>query len=425
MTQIIDRRLNSKNKSTVNRQRFIHRFKQQIKKAVSDAINKRSITDIENGEKVYIPVKDLNEPTFRHGEGGQREMVHPGNQEYMTGDHVKRQSSGSGQGGSKASNSAETDIDEFGFTLSREEFLELFFDDLALPNLTKKQLLQIQKFHPVRAGFTKTGAPNDLNVVRTMRSAMGRRIALSGGYKKKIADANAELKELEKTLASDHPDIIALRKNIQTWQKRMVKIPFIDTFDLRFNARVQEPSPSTQAVMFCIMDVSGSMDESKKDLAKRFFILLYLFLTRNYEKIELVFIRHHTSAKEVNEEEFFYSRETGGTVVSSALEMVNDIMTNRYPVSHWNIYIAQASDGDNWNADSPHCAELLLNNIMPKAQYYAYVEIMPQVHQNLWESYQSVQQACPNFAMRTVERVDEIYPVFRDLFKKTTIQEST
>lgn len=422
MTQIIDRRLNSKNKSTVNRQRFIHRFKQQIKKAVSDAVNKRSITEIESGEKIYIPVKDLSEPTFRNNEGGQREIVHPGNQDFMTGDHIKRPLVGKGQG-NQASNSTATGTDDFAFTLTREEFLELFFDDLALPNLTKKQLLQIQKFHPVRAGFAKTGTPSDLNVVRTMRGAVGRRIALSGVYKKNIAVASTQLKDLEKRLPPDHPDILELQKKIQLWQKKIRKIPFIDTFDLRFNARVREPLPTTQAVMFCIMDVSGSMDESKKDLAKRFFILLYLFLTRNYEKIELVFIRHHTSAKEVNEEEFFYSRETGGTVVSSALELMTEIMKSRYPTTHWNIYVAQASDGDNWNADSPHCAEILSNYIMPSVQYYAYVEIMPQVHQNLWEAYLTVQQSFPNFAMRTVEQVDEIYPVFRDLFKRTTVQE--
>src|SRR3989338_6106597 len=129
--------------------------------------------------------------------------------------------------------------------------------------------------------------------------------------------------------------------------------------------------------MFCVMDVSGSMDEAKKEIAKRFFILLYLFLTKNYETIELVFIRHHTTAKEVNEKEFFYSRETGGTVVSSALELMRDIILYRYSSADWNIYGAQASDGDNWNNDSPRCADILMRDIMPYVQYFAYVEIMP------------------------------------------------
>ena len=166
------------------------------------------------------------------------------------------------------------------------------------------------------------------------------------------------------------------------------------------------------------MDVSGSMDEPKKEIAKRFFILLYLFLTKNYKKIELVFIRHHTSAKEVSEEDFFYSRETGGTVVSSALELLTTLIDARYNPQAWNIYVAQASDGDNWNADSPFCLELLRDKIMPLLQYFAYIEIMPRHHQSLWEAYQQVQAAYPNFAMENIDKIADIYPVFRALFKR-------
>ncbi len=195
-------------------------------------------------------------------------------------------------------------------------------------------------------------------------------------------------------------------------------MPFIDTYDLRYNNRVKQEQPSSQAVMFCLMDVSGSMNQARKDLAKRFFILLYLFLRRNYEHIEVVFIRHHTIAKEVDEEEFFYSRETGGTVVSSALEMMYDIARERYPTASWNIYAAQASDGDNWHTDSPLCQQLLTESIMPLVRYFAYVEITPDRHQSLWEAYQEVQAQCPHFAMRQIDGPSDIYPVFRDLFKR-------
>ncbi len=173
--------------------------------------------------------------------------------------------------------------------------------------------------------------------------------------------------------------------------------------------------------MFCIMDVSGSMDEPKKDIAKRFFILLYMFLTKNYEKIELVFIRHHTSAKEVSEEDFFYSRETGGTVVSSALELLHHTIEARYHPGAWNIYVAQASDGDNWNADSPYCLELLQEKIMPLLQYFAYIEIMPRHHQSLWEVYQQIRNQYSNFAMENIDNMVDIYPVFRELFKRKTV----
>ena len=197
-------------------------------------------------------------------------------------------------------------------------------------------------------------------------------------------------------------------------------VPFIDTIDLRYNNRVKIPAPATNAVMFCVMDVSGSMDEIKKDIAKRFFILLYLFLKRSYNKIELVFIRHHTSAKEVSEQDFFYSRETGGTVVSSALELLYDTIQTRYHPSAWNVYVAQASDGDNWNADSPHCMTLLREKIIPLVQYFSYIEIMPRHHQSLWEGYAQLAEHYPNFAMQNIDQVSDIYPVFHELFKRKT-----
>jgi uncharacterized sporulation protein YeaH/YhbH (DUF444 family) len=132
----------------------------------------------------------------------------------------------------------------------------------------------------------------------------------------------------------------------------------------------------------------------------------------------VVFIRHHTSAKEVDEQEFFYSRETGGTVVSSSLNLLSKIIEERYDPSIWNLYTAQASDGDNWNADSPHCSKLLIDKLMLKMQYYAYVEIMPRLHQSLWDSYVKVQETFPNFAMQTLNDIKDIYPVFRELFKR-------
>jgi len=121
----------------------------------------------------------------------------------------------------------------------------------------------------------------------------------------------------------------------------------------------------------------------------------------------------------VDEEEFFYSRETGGTVVSSALKMMRDIIQDRYPTSEWNIYAAQASDGDNWTDDSPVCRDLLVNSIMPFLQYYAYIEINEDTPiGNLWAEYENVAATCPNFAMQKLVDVSEIYPVFKKLFEK-------
>lgn len=415
MTQFIDRRLNSKKKSAVNRQRFLRRYKTQIKKAVSDSIAKRSITDIDKGESVNIPKKDISEPHFSLGEGGVVERVFPGNKEYVKGESIEREKQNAGKGsGSESSDSGEGQ-DDFVFNLSQEEFLDIYFEDLALPDLVKKELAAVKSLKSIRSGFVTSGSPSNLSVTRSMIKAKSRRTALGGVYKKKLKKLEEEL-----TQTKDSKKIKVLEDEIAIIKRKMQAIPFVDKVDLRYRNTIQVPNPSTQAVMFCIMDVSGSMDEMKKNIAKRFFILLYLFLTRTYEHIELVFIRHHTIAKEVTEEEFFYSRETGGTVVSTALELMNNIAKKRYSIDAWNVYVAQASDGDNWNADSPVCQEIMLRDIMPMVQYFAYIEIMPLHHQSLWESYLQVTKKFANFSMQSINGLDEIYPVFRELFKRKT-----
>ena len=421
MTQLIDRRQNAGKKSTVNRQRFLRRYKNQIKRAVSEAVGKRSITEIDKGEQITIPANDISEPQFQRGYGGEMDRVLPGNDAFISGDRIKRPTNDSGDGGGADASDSGEGADDFVFQLSREEFLELYFEDLELPDLIKKELARINAFKTIRAGVTTSGIPSNINIMRSMRQATGRRVALASPYKRQLRLAEKELAQLQASPNPDNVDVLRLERDIAFLKKKINAVPFIDTIDLRYNNRVRIPSPSTQAVMFCIMDVSGSMDEPKKDIAKRFFILLYLFLTKNYEKIELVFIRHHTSAKEVSEEDFFYSRETGGTVVSSALELLHHTIEARYPPVYWNIYVAQASDGDNWNADSPYCLELLQEKIMPLLQYFAYIEIMPRHHQSLWEVYLQIQDKHPNFAMENIDNVTDIYPVFRELFKRKTV----
>ncbi len=215
---------------------------------------------------------------------------------------------------------------------------------------------------------------------------------------------------------------------LEALQRRRKVVPYIDPLDIRYNRFEPQPIPSTKAVMFCLMDVSGSMGRREKDLAKRFFVMLHLFLKRRYEKIELVFIRHTHEAQEVDEETFFYSRETGGTVVSSALDKMREIVQDRFPTSDWNIYAAQASDGDNFPNDSETCVELLDRALMPFVQYYAYVEILdereldifqdPEQGTRLWQAYRRAGQGWPNFQMKRIGRPSDIYPVFREIFAK-------
>jgi uncharacterized sporulation protein YeaH/YhbH (DUF444 family) len=423
LQQIIDRRLAGKNKSIGNRERFLRRYKDQIRDAVRRAIDGRGIRDLERGEDVHIPKKDINEPVFHHGSGGSREMVHPGNKEYVRGDRIERPKGGGGggSGSGQASDSGEGE-DDFVFSLSKEEFMQVFFDDLALPHLIRTQLAETPEWKSHRAGYSSDGTPNNLHVVRSMRGAIGRRIAIGSASRHELRLLEERLDELRRnphpTLAMAALEIKALEDQIEALRAKLGRIPYLDPIDLRYRARVRVPVPTSKAVMFCLMDVSGSMDESRKELSKRFFILLYMFLTRHYEKIDIVFIRHHTQAQEVDEDAFFHATETGGTVVSSALVLMDEIIRARYSPSEWNIYGAQASDGDNWHHDSGRCRELLEQKILPMCRYYAYVQVA-EPEQNLWEEYLKLAETTgKHFAMRKVTEASQIYPVFRDLFKK-------
>ena len=413
--QIIDRRLAGKNKSIGNRERFLRRYKEQIKDAVRRSVSGRDIRDVERAENITIPKRDISEPVFQHGRGGVRETVHPGNKEYLQGDRIARPQGGAGRGGA-ASDSGEGE-DDFVFTLSKDEFLQIFFEDLALPRLLRTQIGESPQWKSYRAGYSHDGTPNNLAVVRSMRGALGRRIALGMAARRTLEDLRQEVAALERAEPPPLAQIDALRAEILTLEQRLARIPFLDPIDLRFRGRVRVPVPTSKAVMFCLMDVSGSMDEARKDLAKRFFILLYLFLTRHYDKIDLVFIRHHTQAQEVDEQTFFHATESGGTVVSSALEFMHQIMLARYPSGDWNIYGAQASDGDNFTNDSGRCRELLAGKILPLARYFAYVQVVEE-EQTLWTEYQALLEGHANFAIRKATAADQIYPVFRNLFKK-------
>lgn len=435
MSEIIDRRANGRRKSAGNQQRFLRRYKAQIREAVARAVAQRKIADTDKGGSVSIPSRDLSEPSFSLGQGGRRERVLPGNREFVTGDRVPRPQGGAGGGGSgKAGDSGESE-DAFTFALTREEFLEFFFEDMELPDLIKTQLAQIPQTRLRRGGYRSDGTPSNLSIVRTMRESLARRIALAAPYRQQLREVDDAVAAERRRLAActpvappvqDDPGppqdgdarLQALLAERERLLARIARVPFIDEFDLRYNNRVPQPRPISQAVMMCIMDVSGSMDENRKDLAKRFFILLHLFLTRHYERIEIVFIRHHTTAAVVDEDGFFHSRESGGTLVSSALELAVETIKDRFPLEQWNVYVAQASDGDNWESDCPRCHQLLVEELLPRVQYYTYVEVDAAQPQSLWEQFEAARAGARNLALGRIMTRGDVYPVLRELFAR-------
>ena len=413
---IVDRRLAGKNKSIGNRERFLRRHQTHIRNAVRKAVAGRGIREIDQAEEVSIPRKDISEPVFQHGQGGVHDTVHPGNVEHLRGDRIRRPEGGSAGGAGQAGNGGEGD-DDFVFTLSKEEFMQVFFEDLALPRLMRTELGESADWKSQRAGYTRDGTPNNLHILRSMRGALGRRLALGGASRRELAHKREELARLERLAPLHETERRALRLVVDALEARLRHIPFLDPLDLRFRSRIKVPVPNTKAVMFCLMDVSGSMDQARKDLAKQFFILLYLFLQRHYDKIDIVFIRHHTQAQEVDENTFFHATETGGTVVSSALELMQQVVAQRYSPAEWNIYGAQASDGDNYSSDSGRCRQLLAEQLLPLCRFYAYVQVV-EAEQDLWDEYAQLAAQHPHFAMRKATEPSQIYPVLRDLFKK-------
>jgi uncharacterized sporulation protein YeaH/YhbH (DUF444 family) len=424
---IVDRRLNPSGKNLANRQRFMRRAKSLIRKAVHESSASRSIKDADQAGEVALPAQGVHEPAFhRSASGGIRDHLLPGNKQYIEGDTIPRPQGGAGGGGSEGSPDGEGQ-DDFRFALSRDEFVDLFLEDLELPDLAKRRVVNAEAVTWHRAGYSVTGSPANLALMRTVRNSLSRRIAL----KRPKPD---ELERLRDEIAALNPDgeegprRLELEEELTRKLRRSSVIPYIDPLDVRYRNFESHPKPVAQAVMFCLMDVSGSMTEHMKDLAKRFYVLLYIFLKRRYKNVDVVFIRHTHQAQEVDEDTFFNSPETGGTVVSTALEVMQGIVAERYNPDSWNIYAAQASDGDNTASDNEKTASLLVNTILPVCQYYAYLEVgrdsehfppgFIRRDSDLWQTYTAICKSGAPMAMRKVGHRRDIYPVFRELFAK-------
>ncbi|AHK46999.1 putative cytoplasmic protein (plasmid) [Ensifer adhaerens OV14] len=430
MPNFIDRRLNPKDRSLGNRQRFLKRVHEELKRTIRDQVKSDRIIDVDAAHGVPIPKRGADEPSFQHSRGsGERHYVLPGNETFSPGDRLRKPESGGGGGVGGPGRGENTD--DFLFVLSREEVLDLFFEDLELPDMVKLNLRETVSYKSHRVGFSTVGTPSNINVGRTMRNSFGRRMALRRPSEREfqaLADEIAALEREEQPSPQQRHRLWHLREELEVLERRRRRIAYVDPVDVRFNRFERQPLPNASAVMFCLMDVSASMGEREKDLAKRFFVLLHLFLKRRYERIDIVFIRHTDEAREVDEETFFFSKQSGGTVVSTALEEMLRVIEERYPSNLWNIYAAQASDGDNANGDSERCAELLRESLMRLCQYYAYVEIIDERESgifgstdngtSLWRAYRTVDSEVPNFQMTRVAMPADIYPVFRKLFAR-------
>ncbi len=413
---IIDRRINPKGKNLSNRQRFLGRTKEWIKQKVRERSLNRDITS-NDGESISISSDDVAEPTFDYDrQSGTWDRVLPGNKEFIPGDKIKRNSGGKGKGKS-ASDSGEGE-DDFVFSISKDEYLDILFEDLELPDLIKESENSAIAFERKRTGFSTSGSPNNLDLERSLKNALGRKIALGFPIDRKIKE-----KELELLTASEE-EAVVIRAEIELLRVRRAAVAYIDQVDVRYKRHSQLPIPNSQAVVFCLMDVSGSMGKSEKDTAKRFFLLLYLFLQRKYNTVDIVFVKHTTDASECTEHEFFYGQESGGTLVSTGVAEVNRIIQDRYPVEAWNIYCVQASDGDNFENDNEKLRNQL-ELLLPKCQYYVYNEVLQRStfrlsgrSTNVFEVMAELKNEHENLSLVSTGALEEVVPAFRDIFTK-------
>ena len=421
MTSVIVDRRTQKGKSTANRQRLLKRLDGALKAQLGKMIARHKMQDAAQPAEVTIERKDATEPRLiLDPASGSSGRIIPGNDKYRIGDKIANSSSegqGGGGNGPGAGDGDSDDEDTFRFALSRTEYLNLLFDDLELPALVKKDLLEIDENRFRRGGVQRYGNPGSVCVARTFKASIGRRLAAEAQHAEDVAEAEAALIAARKT--GNRALVEAAELALTELTGRSGEIPFLDPVDLRHRSLIEVQSPCTAAVMFCLMDVSSSMDETRKDLAKRFFMLLHLFLTRKYKKVDLVFIRHTDAAQEVDEDTFFNGTQAGSTKVLSALAKMNEIIASRYPSSSYNIFGAQASDGDSFGGDSTESSEYLRTQLLPSSRYFVYAEVGSNPLQgttSLWSAYRTIESE--RFNMASVNARNEVYPALAKLFRR-------
>lgn len=373
MTIFIDKR-KDKESITASKQKFIRRTKRLIKEKIDNFIKGSSIKDItKKGQKIIIKKRSIHEPEFKYVDNIlEKDLFVTGNNKHNKGDKIAiRTPTGDGNGEGEGGNSDVLSEDEFMFYLNKDEFNELLFDHLELPNLLKNKGV-MTKYIRKRAGYNRKNIPARLDLMKTFKLAIARRLATKQST------------------------------------------PFLDEIDLRYKNYKMKEIPVTSAVMFCIMDVSGSMDSEMKILAKKFYILLNLFLESKYKNVELVFIRHHVTAEECSEFSFFNKRETGGTVISSALGLASNLIKERYSPDIWNIYIAQTGDGDNYPHDNENCVPLI-NNLLQDVRLFLYFQVIERE-----TNYMNLLKEIDHKKLKAEASDDPtaIYKFFSDVFKK-------
>lgn len=335
----------SGDRSAGDRKRHRELVEESIKKNIGGVIADESIIDVSKEKKVKIPIRSKNEPQFRYGKNQKGTGSGDGNQK--RGDKIGEDGQKGGSGNQGAGDQEGEVIIEIEVTM--EQLINYLFDDLKLPDLDRRKLSDIDSVSFRKLGYQTHGIPPRLAKRRSVIENIKREQAEARGTE--------EEEDIERCNTGEESEDLPFKED-----------------DLRYSRMRTENKKNYNAVVFCIMDVSGSMDQTKKYLARSFYFLLYQFLKLKYATVKIVFIAHTTTAKEVTEDEFFHRGESGGTKISSGYEKTLEIIQTRFTPSNWNIYAFHCSDGDNWDADNDRAVKLA-NELCEVCNMFGYVEI--------------------------------------------------
>lgn len=427
----IDRRKADKNKSAPNRQKLIKRVKGFVKTSSPSAIGQSVGGGNPTGQSpVTVASSALLEPWFAYANRGLTPGVYIGNDKFNRGDEIKNPEDGDGQGGGGAGR-GQNGEDDFVVNVASNEFFDLFFEDCELPNLENEKISERLDTKMQPSGFSTTGIPAQLSVTRSYKQSLGRRRALLSPYRRELAEAEEALAAAMLAGEIDHELCSSLELKIVGLRRKIAAFDAFDKVDLRFKKKAQKPLHIVEAVLFLSMDISGSMDEHRKRIARRWFALLFAFISKRYPGAQLRFFAHTDEVFELNETDFFSTRMTGGTVVSPMLKTVNKIIRDDYDHTQTNIYFSHASDGDNYSSDDDDVYEEMIGSsgLLNKLQFFSYVETGGGLYASmangddteLWSSYEAAKDDEGTHAKMSMIRVtnpDDCYQMFKKVFKK-------
>lgn len=442
----VDRRKTGRGKSLPNRQKLLHRIKSSIKNANPNDIDAGGVkggTTAPNKQlanPINIARDALLEPNFHYARGtGTHEIVLPGNDRWLKGDEFPTSSEEDGDGG--GSGPGEDGEDDFVVNISRQEFFDVFFEDCELPDLEQTSQKELPEAVNKPAGFQKDGTPGQLSVIRSYRNALGRRRALTLDDREELEALEKELEQLYDDLSAGdmNPGPVAacrtrikiIEDRIDELKSRIANVPLFEKVDQRFRKTEKVMVKSADAVLIMAMDVSGSMDEERKRLARKFFSMQYAFIKRKYPNTDLVFIWHTDHAEECDEETFFTTRMNGGTIVSPAFELAHKIIKERYDPAQTNIYFSYAGDGDNWENDNRDViSQLEDKGFLNKVRHAVYVQVGAEMaswgglggQQKFWTTMTSVANTNRKLHLTKVETEDAVFKAFKSVYSKKAVK---